>query len=489
MFEIVKPGININFMGNRKKAFLLSGSLVLASILILLANLFVPGRKTMLNYGLDFLGGTQIQLEFDRPVPIAQVRAALEKIGYRDVSLSSMGEKGYLVAMRAFSSLSEDQRAAIQKSFEDKYKSDLFRIRFSAAGDHIKVRFHVPVKLDEFEAIFSTLNLKARVPKAELTPEAVDYLTRVQKGEQPTWEKPHPAELDYIETLTVSPKRNEYTILLESVSEKMEAGLFAQLGVKATVLSVESRGPQVGARLRVQAILSLLYALGLILLYIVLRFDLKFAPGAIIALVHDVLITVGIFALFWREFSLPILAALLTIVGYSLNDTIVVYDRIRENILKMRSHSLPKVINTSINETLSRTLLTSMTTFLTVLAIFVVADGVLRDFALAMGIGIIVGTYSSIFIASPIVIVLDSAFGKQVPGAQRSEVEPEEEDEEGEEDGEESEESDGESDDDEAGEDKDEAGLSEEEIKERELKKAKRMRRKARGGRAGRRKG
>lgn len=489
MFEIVKPGVNINFMGNRKKAFLFSGTLVSLSLLILLANLFIPGRGTMLNYGLDFLGGTQIQLEFDRPVPIAQVRAALEKIGYKDVTLSSMGEKGYLVAMRAFSSLSEDQRAAIEKSFMDKYKSDLFRIRFSASGDHIKVRFHVPVKLDEFEGIFASLNLKARVPKAELTPEAVDYLTRVQKGEQPVWEKPHPAELDYIETLTVSPKRNEYTILLESVSEKMETGLFKELGVKATVLSVESRGPQVGARLRVQAILSLLYALGFILLYIVLRFDLKFAPGAIIALIHDVLITVGIFALFWREFSLPILAALLTIVGYSLNDTIVVYDRIRENILKMRSHSLPKVINSSINETLSRTLLTSMTTFLTVLAIFVVADGVLRDFALAMGIGIIVGTYSSIFIASPIVILLDSAAGKNFQ-TKSSEAEPEEESEEESQEGDDESSSDDESGEEDSDEqEEDNAGLSEEEIKERELRKAKRMRRKSRGGRGGRRKG
>lgn len=490
MFEIVKPGININFMGARKKAFFFSGTLILLSVVILLANLFIPGRGTMLNYGLDFLGGTQIQLEFDRPLPIAQVRAALETIGYKDVTLSSMGEKGYLVAMRAFSSLSDDQRAALEKAFVDKYKSDLFRIRFSAAGDHIKVRFHVPVKLEEFEGIFATLNLKARLPKAELTPEAVDYLTRVQKGEQPVWEKPHPAELDYIETLTVSPKRNEYTILLESVSEKLEDGLLKQLGVKATVLSVESRGPQVGARLRVQAILSLLYALGFILLYIVLRFDLKFAPGAIIALVHDVLITVGIFALLWREFSLPILAALLTIVGYSLNDTIVVYDRIRENILKMRSHSLPKVINASINETLSRTLLTSATTFLTVLAIFVVADGVLRDFSLAMGIGIIVGTYSSIFVASPIVIWLDSTFGQKISAKRSAELEPEEEMEEEENDDEQGddEESSASNDDDESDEDSENEALSEEERKERELRKAKRLRRKSRGGRGGRRK-
>lgn len=483
MFEIIKPGINYQFMSNRRKAFVISSVLVGLSILILVANLFIPGRGTMLNYGLDFLGGTQIQLEFDKKVPAADLRAALEKIGYKDASLSSVGDKGYLVAMRSFSSISDDQRAAIEKSFVGKYKSDLFRIRFSAAGDHIKVRFYAPEKLEEFESLFASLNLKARVPKAELTPEAVDYLTRVGKGETPQWLKPHPAELDYAKSLTVSPERNEYTILLESVSEKIEDGLSKQLGVKTTVLSVESRGPQVGRRLRIQGILSLLYALGFILLYIVLRFDLKFAPGAIIALVHDVLITVGIFALFWREFSLPILAALLTIVGYSLNDTIVVYDRIRENILKLRSHSLPKVVNISINETLSRTILTSATTFFTVAAIFVVADGVLRDFALAMGIGIIIGTYSSIFVASPMVLFIDSTFGRYFTPDSRQETEPMEDDED-----------EGESDEGEADEGEDEDGrpeeeLTEEELREREVKKAKKLRRKGRGGRGGRRKG
>jgi len=481
MFEIIKPGINYQFMSNRRKAFVVSSVLIGLSILILVANLFIPGRGTMLNYGLDFLGGTQIQLEFDKKVPAADLRAALEKIGYKDASLSSVGDNGYLVAMRSFSSISDDQRAAIEKSFTGKYKSDLFRIRFSAAGDHIKVRFYAPEKLDEFESLFAALNLKARVPKAELTPEAVDYLTRVGKGETPQWLKPHPAELDYAKSLTVSPERNEYTILLESVSEKIEDGLSKQLGVKTTVLSVESRGPQVGRRLRIQGILSLLYALGFILLYIVLRFDLKFAPGAILALVHDVLITVGIFALFWREFSLPILAALLTIVGYSLNDTIVVYDRIRENILKLRSHSLPKVVNISINETLSRTILTSATTFFTVAAIFIVADGVLRDFALAMGIGIIIGTYSSIYVASPMVIFVDSTFGRYFTPDSRQEAEPMEDDED---ESEEDEAEDGESED-----DRPEEELSEEELKEREVRKAKKLRRKGRGGRGGKRKG
>ncbi len=484
MFEVIKSGTNYNFMAKRKKAFTLSAFLVAATVAILIANLFIPGRGSMLNYGVDFLGGTQIQLEFSEKVSPAELRAALVNIGYKDASVSSLGTGGtsYQVAMRAFSSISEDQRAAIEKAFMDRYKSDLFPVRFSAAGDHIKVRFHHPVKLDEFGPLFETLKLKARIPQAELTPEAIDYLTRKEKGEDPKWEKVVPAELDYAETLTVSPKRNEYTIMLESLSEKIEEGLFAQLGKKAVVLSVESRGPQVGRRLRVQAILSMLYAIGFILLYIVLRFDLKFAPGAIIALLHDVLITVGIFALFWREFSLPILAALLTIVGYSLNDTIVIYDRIRENILKMRSHSLTKVVNTSINETLSRTILTSLTTFFTVAAIFVMATGVLRDFALAMGLGVIIGTYSTIFVASPMVLFVDQKFGKYFVAKERDESEPmeeEEEEDEGVDDG----------DDSSGGEDGDDGDLSEEELKERELKRAKKLRRKARGGRGGKRKG
>ena len=142
----------------------------------------------------------------------------------------------------------------------------------------------------------------------------------------------------------------------------------------------------------------------LILIYISWRFEFKFAVGAIVALFHDVLITVGIFSLLNKEISLAIVAALLTIVGYSLNDTIVVFDRIREDLAIMRGKSYEKIINASINQTLSRTIITSVTTLMVVICLFVLGGEVIRDFAFALMIGVIVGTYSSIFVASPVLI-------------------------------------------------------------------------------------
>ncbi|MEE8209687.1 MAG: protein translocase subunit SecF, partial [bacterium] len=164
-------------------------------------------------------------------------------------------------------------------------------------------------------------------------------------------------------------------------------------------------GPQVGAALRRQATLAMAYALIGILIYITIRFEFRFAVAAILALVHDVLITLGAFALTNRELSLPVIAAFLAIVGYSLNDTIVVFDRIRENLRLYRRESYEGVINRSINETLSRTILTSLTTLLVVLALFFLGGEVIHDFAFALLVGIIVGTYSSIFIASPLLIL------------------------------------------------------------------------------------
>jgi preprotein translocase subunit SecF len=166
-------------------------------------------------------------------------------------------------------------------------------------------------------------------------------------------------------------------------------------------------GPQVGKDLRQKGLLSILYAMIGILIYISWRFELRFAIGAIIALLHDVMITLGAFSLSGREIDLPIIAAFLAIIGYSLNDTIIVYDRIRENYGKHQKKGFTAVVNSSINETLSRTILTSGTTMLVVLALFVFGGGVIHNFAFALLIGILVGTYSSIFVASPVLIFWD----------------------------------------------------------------------------------
>lgn len=174
------------------------------------------------------------------------------------------------------------------------------------------------------------------------------------------------------------------------------------------ILSIEKVGPKIGAELSGDAVMAIISALALILIYISIRFEFKYAVGAIAALIHDVMITLGIFSILGFEVSLAVIAAFLTIVGYSLNDTIVIFDRIRENVKGLKNATLSTVINESINQSLSRTVITSLTTFFVVLILFLVGGEVIHTFAFAMIVGVIVGTYSSIFVASPVVIKMDS---------------------------------------------------------------------------------
>jgi len=178
------------------------------------------------------------------------------------------------------------------------------------------------------------------------------------------------------------------------------------------VQRVEFVGPRVGAELREAGVKSMLVACLLILAYIAFRFSARFAPGAIIALIHDVGITAGIFVLFGMEFDLRVLAALLAIIGYSLNDTIIIYDRIRENMELRTKADLEDVLNMSVNQTLSRTFLTSITTILALLSLYFLGGEVIKPFAFAMPIGVVVGTYSSIFIASPLLLFLENKYGE-----------------------------------------------------------------------------
>jgi preprotein translocase SecF subunit len=202
--------------------------------------------------------------------------------------------------------------------------------------------------------------------------------------------------------------RNEYRVGFAGVSAEVLDALSAEFpdsGIASE--GIYYVGPQVGEQLRNEGILSVIYALLGILIYIALRFDFTFAPGAIVALIHDVLITMGIFSLFNLKFDLPIIAALLTIVGYSLNDTIVVYDRIREE-LQQTSDDIPlaATVNHALNACLSRTLLTSMTTLVVVGVLWAFGGPIIREFAIAMTIGVFVGTYSSMFVASPVYLML-----------------------------------------------------------------------------------
>jgi len=248
-------------------------------------------------------------------------------------------------------------------------------------------------------------------------------------------------------------------IELAGLGDKVRQALISEFGPGVEMRRVEMVGPKVGADLRQKALFAIFYAILFIAIYISGRFELKwlmsivmalslafvvyvfssfgmpviwlivialivtmglcwflklkYALGAIIALIHDVTITIGAFALTDREISLAIIAAFLTIVGYSLNDTIIVFDRIRENLRRFRRRPFEEIINKSINETLSRTVLTSTTTLIVVLALFILGGGVIHDFAFAMLIGVIVGTYSSIFVASPIILVWEERFAKR----------------------------------------------------------------------------
>src|SRR5208337_815708 len=170
------------------------------------------------------------------------------------------------------------------------------------------------------------------------------------------------------------------------------------------VRNVEIVGPQVGGQLRHQAILATLYSLAGMLVYLWFRFEMIYGVGAVVACLHDTIITVGFFSLLNKEISLTVIAAILTLIGYSMNDTIVVFDRIRENIKLLRREALDDIVNKSINQTLSRTILTSGLTFLTVLSLYVFGGEVLRGFSLALVIGILIGTYSSIAVAAPMLV-------------------------------------------------------------------------------------
>ena len=204
--------------------------------------------------------------------------------------------------------------------------------------------------------------------------------------------------------VSMEERKNLAAELIDALSKALAAPVVPQ--------RIESVGPRVGAELRQNGILALLLSWALILVYIWFRFELRYAPGAVVALIHDVVVTAGVLVAFGLEFNLQVLAALLVVIGYSLNDTIVIYDRIRETIeLRGRTH-IEDVVNQSLNQTLSRTLLTSMTTLLVVIALLLLGGAVIRDFAFALMIGVVVGTYSTIYVASSMLIFLERRFGE-----------------------------------------------------------------------------
>lgn len=195
---------------------------------------------------------------------------------------------------------------------------------------------------------------------------------------------------------------------LNSVTDKITAMLMADFkNINPEILKTDIVGPKAGEELRISGFQAMAWALLMIMIYIALRFDYKYSPGAIVALLHDVIIIIGVFVLMQKEFSLQIVGALLAVIGYSVNDTVVVYDRVREHEERDHSKELNTQINTALNETLSRTLLTSLTTFIVAGVMFVMGGGIIHDFFFAICLGVIVGTYSSIFVAAPTIMFFD----------------------------------------------------------------------------------
>ena len=300
--ELIKPDINVNFVGHIKGALIFS----LIVIGISLISLIIKGGP---RYGIDFEGGTLVQVKFFNEVDISEVRIALDDLTIEGLSVQEFGEK-----------------------------------------------------------------------------EANEYLITMTKT----------------------------TGELEGLSEDVKIALNNRFGRESLeVRRVEMVGPKVGKDLRKKGMLAITFSLLGMLIYIWWRFELRFGVGAIICLIHDVIITLGALSLTNKPVDLPIIAALLAVVGYSVNDTIIISDRIRENLKKMSRGRLRDIVNKSINQTLSRTCITAGTTLMVVIALFFLGGEVIHDFAFTLLVGICIGTYSSIFIASPLLIVWERLFPKK----------------------------------------------------------------------------
>ncbi len=367
--EFVKPGIYIDFMKYRAPVVGFLGLLATLS----LVSLFYPGP----NYGIDFAGGTEVQLQFKGDTAPGEIRNALEEAGYSrpDVISVEGTDNEYIIRVREVSSLPADQADKIRESLDFILGEDVVReMKVSPGGDKI------------------TLRVSGEVDEQQL-------LEALEAGG---------AHVRSVNSLAGS-RDPRYEAQLVGVADELLTSLQKALVDRApeTPLRVEWVGPKAGQQLRDAAIQSFLYAIAFIMLYVAFRFDLRFAPGGVIAMFHDALITLGIYVLLQKEVNLTTVAALLTIMGYSINDTIVVYDRIRENMVRVRDKSLRELINISTSQTLSRTIITSLTTLLSVGAFFFLGTGVIQDIAFALGIGIVIGTFSSIFIAAPITELMD----------------------------------------------------------------------------------
>ncbi|MCU1339457.1 MAG: protein translocase subunit secF [Bryobacterales bacterium] len=374
---------NFDFLG--KKWPFIGLSLVLTA-----AGLISIGMKGM-RYGIDFKGGAQIWLRFAQEPPVQQIRAALESKMPGEISVQQItGKPEVLIGTEI---KDEKQLNANRQLIEEV-------LRGMYGGTDGKIDLNNASATELADRLRGPLQ-QAGVPLSEQ--ELQDLCAEIS-----AYRSSHGGILRSIDELAgvkgVTPK------VIEALKANVTLGPF-------TILQTEVVGPKIGDELRRQAVLATLYALAGMLVYIAFRFEWIYGVAAVVAVFHDTIITIGLFSLFNKPISLTVVAALLTLVGYSMNDTIVVFDRIRENLKMVRRESLENVINLSINQTLSRTVLTSGLTLLTALALWLFGGDVLNGFSFALVMGIIVGTYSSVFIASPILVFWQNFRGKGKPAA------------------------------------------------------------------------
>jgi preprotein translocase subunit SecF len=389
MIEFFKQP-NIDWMGKAKYFYALSGILLIAGW----TSVFLKGG---LRYSIDFKGGTNVDVRFAQPPNIDKLRSGLSTEGLGNSEIQSISDIANPNANEVLIFVEQqgtgDEARDASKTQVINALSAVYGLNNSAKPDfNAATPSSLAAFLTQRDPLLLSVNAGDRY--TQLARAILDHRDKKQNGVLSSFDS-----LSAVPGLTpqvVSALKDGYTL-----------GPF-------TIRTVEIVGPKVGAELRRQAILVTLYALGGMLVYIAFRFEWVYGAAAVLAVFHDILITLGFFSLLKYEISLTVIAALLTLVGYSMNDTIVIFDRIRENNRLLRREPFADIVNKSINQTLSRTILTSGLTFLTVLVLFLMGGQVLRAFSFALVVGIVVGTYSSFGIAAPLVVAWNRWRGQGV---------------------------------------------------------------------------
>ncbi|MBL8682897.1 MAG: protein translocase subunit SecF [Myxococcales bacterium] len=373
--ELIKPGRVIDFMGMRRFWIGLSLFLTISSIILM----FKPGPK----YGLDFKGGTELTVRFERRVDQGDVRRSLSSHGHGSAEIvpSATDPRQMLIRVEAASVIDTARegrlREAVRRALGD---VQLREFRMSQGGDHLVIQLGAAKTEAELETLLRSAGVDVRAQGRE-------RIKRIGDDAE-----------------------HRYNVSLVSLGDQIFSQLTTDTGAGGELIASVWVSPKASEKLRNEAIKALLYSLVFIMIYVAFRFDLRFAPGGILALFHDAVVVIGVFVIFRREVSIATVAAILTVVGYSMNDTIIVYDRVRENLGKRRGLKMLDVINVSISETFSRTLVTSATVILSVLPFAIMGSEVIQNFAIAMIVGVLAGTYSSIYVATPLTEWIDSKF-------------------------------------------------------------------------------